>query len=156
MKGRPAVDHPRYSLAAMNVIKRAKEEAQRLAGEPVGGGHLLLGLLGTPDDAAARLLRESVADPARVTERLGQLLASQPATPPEARRSWSAEGRRVLDLASEEARAHPVGGQVLALHLLLALLRQEDGSGVRILRALGADPDEVRSRAITQLQENAA
>jgi ATP-dependent Clp protease ATP-binding subunit ClpA len=144
---------PRFSIGALSAIKRAKEEAERLNG-PVEGGHLLIGLLGTPEDPAATLLRESGADFDRVTDEFRRVLAEQPAGTHELGASWSAEGRRTLDQASAEAREHPVEEQVKTLHLLLAMLREANGSGVRILRALGADPDEVGRRAIALLREN--
>ena len=62
----------------------------------------------------------------------------------------------MLELACTEAEAHPAGAEVLTLHMLLAILHERDGSGVRILRALGVDPGKVRSRTIAQLRENAA
>ena len=56
-------------------------------------------------------------------------------------------GRRVVTLADEEARS--LGHKYVGTeHLLLGLLREQEGVAVRALEALGVAPDRVRERVV--------
>ncbi|HZY57705.1 MAG TPA: Clp protease N-terminal domain-containing protein, partial [Rubrobacteraceae bacterium] len=56
-------------------------------------------------------------------------------------------GRRVVTLADEEARG--LGHKYVGTeHLLLGLLREQEGVAVRALEALGVVPDRVRERVV--------
>lgn len=56
-------------------------------------------------------------------------------------------GRRVLDLAQDEARL--LGHSYIGTeHLLLGLIREEDGVAAQVLVRLGADLKQVRQQVI--------
>ena len=58
---------------------------------------------------------------------------------------FTKRARRVLTLAQEEAQRlnhNYIGTE----HLLLGLVREENGVAVRVLRELGVDPKQIRER----------
>jgi dihydroneopterin aldolase len=60
---------------------------------------------------------------------------------------FTRSGRRVVTLADEEARS--LGHKYVGTeHLLLGLLREQEGVAVRALEALGVAPDRVRERVV--------
>jgi hypothetical protein len=75
-----AVDLP-LSETAKRVLKRAVEEADRLAHRHIGTEHLFLGLLDEEGCFAARLLREAGADAGSIRVQLAESAAKQ--SPPE-------------------------------------------------------------------------
>ena len=137
----------RFTDRSRRVVVLAQEEARALNHEYVGTEHILLGLireaggvaaealgsLGISEEAARRQVEEIVGrgqtDPAR--EHL-------PFTPP---------GKQVLQLSLREAMA--LGhGYVGTEHLLLGLVRVDEGAASRVLNGLGADPDRIRQQVI--------
>ncbi|HRE47793.1 MAG TPA: ATP-dependent Clp protease ATP-binding subunit [Aggregatilineales bacterium] len=144
----------RFTQRARRVLSLAQEEAEQLQHSYIGTEHLLLGLLREDGGVAGRVLRDLGVDPNRakdLVERLsrgGQRLTNS-------RLELHAGTKRVLELAVDEARRmghHYIGTE----HLLLGLVRQEDGIAIEVLKRLSVKPDDVRRQTRRALQENPA
>jgi RNA polymerase sigma factor (sigma-70 family) len=138
---------------ARDAVLFANEEARQRGDSQVGTELLLLGLVmvGNPDS----LVERSVA--AQLLVRLGVPLElirreiarqSQPGAGAAGQElTLTEESKRVIDLAYEASHelepAPPANWYVGTEHLLLGILREENGLGGKILRDLGADPDGV-------------
>jgi signal transduction histidine kinase len=121
----------RFTKKARRVLNLAQEEAKRLNHNYIGTEHLLLGMLGEESSLAAQVLLAQRVDLAAVRQRLIQTVgvgerpyAGKPALAPRA--------KRVIELAVEMARQ--LGHQYIGSeHLLLGLLQEGEGMGVKVL-----------------------
>lgn len=119
---------------ARRVLVLAQDEARQSGHAQVGTEHLLLGLARQSDDEAIGQLkpfnvtRQAVA---AIIER-GHTTSAGDALP------LSPRAEKVLELASREA--FQLGhDQTDSEHLLMALVREGNGTGARVLTALGVD-----------------
>jgi ATP-dependent Clp protease ATP-binding subunit ClpC len=150
----------RFTPPAIRVVQHAKEEARRGRRNEVGTEHILLGLIRESEGVAARVLERVGVSPGRVQDEIKRQMekGAKPARK-QPSRTWSAEARRVLEVAVDEARElNPKLGLpnfVDTGHLLLALLREPETMGVRILVALGVDVEQVRRETMDMLGESA-
>ena len=142
----------RFTQRARRVFSLAQDEAERLQHSYVGTEHLLLGLMREDGGVAGRVLRDLGVEPRKVEELVERMTRSGQ-RPPNARLDLSPGTRRVLELAIEEARRmghHYIGTE----HLLLGLVRQEEGIAIEVLKKLGIKPDDIRKQTRRVLQES--
>jgi ATP-dependent Clp protease ATP-binding subunit ClpC len=126
----------------------AQEEARLLHHDFIGTEHILLGLLHEDEGLAAQALKRAGVslEPARsaVSGMVGPT-ATTTGSPP-----FTPRAKKVLELSLREALQ--LGHQYIGTeHLLLGLLREGDGVGVRVIGALGADLARVRQDVISLL-----
>jgi ATP-dependent Clp protease ATP-binding subunit ClpC len=142
--------YERFTDRARKVMQLANQEALRLNHESVGTEHILLGLLKEGGGVAANVLKnleidfrvarlevEKVVPAGRERVRVCKL----PMTPP---------AKKAIEYAVEEARGlghHCVGTE----HLLLGLLREQEGVAGLILIKLGAGTTRLRSEVMALL-----
>ena len=117
-----------------------------MGSDVVGSEHLLLGILRSGDQRAARVLAEMgvAIEDARIAAQ-PTLIDGQGHSEPAGKDGISAYARSVLEQSLREAIARGEG-HIGVEHLLLALLREEVGGAARTLAELGVDPDVVRER----------
>jgi ATP-dependent Clp protease ATP-binding subunit ClpC len=142
----------RFTQRARRVLSLAQEEAERLQHGQIGTEHLLLGLMREEGGVAGRVLRDLGLDPRRVEDLVIRLTDSGERKPG-INLELSAGTKKVLELAVDEARRmghHYIGTE----HLLLGLVRQQDGVAIDVLRRLGVSPEEVRRQTRRVLQES--
>jgi hypothetical protein len=134
------------SAAARMAVRMGRQEARAMGADIVGSEHLLLGILRTKDQRAARVLAEFGVslEQARAAAQPTLVDGRNHAEPP-AKDGISAYARSVLEQSLREALARGEG-QIGVEHLLLALLREDAGGAARTLDALGIDPHAVRER----------
>jgi ATP-dependent Clp protease ATP-binding subunit ClpA len=143
----------RFTERARYVVVLAQDEARTLKHNYIGTEHILLGLLREEEGLAARVLRsfgitleEVRAQVARIIGQGVEVTAGQiPFTP---------RAKKVLELALREALS--LGHNYIGTeHILLGLVRENDGVGARILRDFGADADKIRSEIMHVLSGSA-
>ena len=142
----------RFTQRARRVLSLAQEEADRLHHHQIGTEHLLLGLMREDGGVAGRVLRDLGLDLRRVEELVSRLsMAGERTT--SSQLDLSPGTKKVLELAVDEARRmghHYIGTE----HLLLGLVRQQEGIALDVLRRLGVSPEEVRRQTSKVLQES--
>jgi ATP-dependent Clp protease ATP-binding subunit ClpC len=141
----------RFTQRARRVLSLAHEEAERLHHNYIGTEHLLLGLIREEGGVAGKVLRDLGLDPARVKEMVERLTGVGRHTG--GRIELAPAAQEVLQLAIEEARQmghHYIGTE----HLLLGLVRMEEGVAIDVLRRLGITPEQVRRQTRRVLQES--
>jgi Clp amino terminal domain, pathogenicity island component len=123
------------------VLRYAREEAEALGADAPAGEHVVLAVLRAGDLAAAALLRDAGAalDRART-----QVEAASARAPLFRREPRTSDLRDLLAAPAQEARKHR-GRRIEVEHLLLGTLEDDAGGAARMLRALGADVEAVRS-----------
>ncbi|MCY4464094.1 MAG: ATP-dependent Clp protease ATP-binding subunit [Chloroflexi bacterium] len=142
----------RFTQRARRVLSLAQEEAERLRHHQIGTEHLLLGLMREEGGVAGRVLRDLGLDLRRVEELVSRLSTSE-YRGGVAQLDLSPGTKKVLELAVDEARRmghHYIGTE----HLLLGLVRQQEGIALDVLRRLGVNPDEIRRQTSKVLQES--
>ncbi|MCU0465841.1 MAG: ATP-dependent Clp protease ATP-binding subunit, partial [Anaerolineae bacterium] len=142
----------RFTQRARRVLGLAQEEAERLNHAHIGTEHLLLGLMKEEGGVAGRVLRELGLDTRRVEDLIVKMKKPE-ARPRSGQFDLTPGTKRVMELAIDEARRmghHYIGTE----HLLLALVRQPEGTAIEVLRRLGITPDEVRRQTNNVLRDS--
>jgi ATP-dependent Clp protease ATP-binding subunit ClpC len=142
----------RFTQRARRVLSLAQEEAERLQHGQIGTEHLLLGLMREEGGVAGRVLRDLDLEQRRVEELVNRLTDTGGRTTG-GNLELSAGTKKVLELAVDEARRmghHYIGTE----HLLLGLVRQQDGVAIEVLRRLGVSPEDVRRQTRRVLSES--
>jgi ATP-dependent Clp protease ATP-binding subunit ClpC len=141
----------RFTQRARRVLSLAHQEAERLRQNVIGTEHLLLGLIEEEGGVAGRVLRELGLEPERVREMVermsgfGQFRGGKIDLAPGT--------QQVLEFAIEEARRmghHYIGTE----HLLLGLVRSQEGMAMEVLRKLGVTSEQIRRQTRRILQES--
>lgn len=142
----------RFTQRARRVLSLAQEEAERLNHSYIGSEHVLIGLIREEGGVAGRVLRELGLEEQRVqamVERLSGVGTRTPFTKIE----LSPSTKRILELAVDEARR--LGQHYISTeHLLLGLVRQNEGVAMDVLRKFGISAEQVRRETRRTLKEN--
>lgn len=138
----------RYTERAMRVLTWAQEEARSRGAQTMASEHILLGLLRERGSVALLVLESLGIDPAQVKAEIDKSIETKPAVPSIDAVTKSA--KQVLQLLPEEASS--LGHSYIGTeHILLALLREEEGLAAQVLTALGADYDKVREEIVRRV-----
>ncbi len=141
----------RFTERAQRALVYAQEEAKNLGHNYVGTEHLLLGLLQENEGVAARVLKGQGIDAAIVRDQIEALIGKGDYALDEGF-GYTPRTKRILELSFYEARSlghNYVGTE----HLLLALVREGEGVGARILKDAGVDLENLRAQIIDALKE---
>src|SRR6201982_3541914 len=139
----------RFTERARQVVVLAQEEARTLKHNYIGTEHILLGLLREEEGLAARVLEslditveEVRAQVARIVGQGDEVTTGQiPFTP---------RAKKVLELALREALS--LGHNYIGTeHILLGLVRENEGVAARILLDFDADAEKIRNEIIRML-----
>jgi ATP-dependent Clp protease ATP-binding subunit ClpC len=142
----------RFTQRARRVLSLAQEEAERLNHSYIGSEHVLIGLLREEGGVAGRVLRELGLESGQVqamVERMSGVGTRTPFT----KIDLSPSTKRVLEYAIDEARR--MGQHYISTeHLLLGLVRQNDGVAMDVLRKFGVSAEQVRRQTRRMLKES--
>lgn len=133
-----------FTNASQRVLKLAQEEAERLDHVRIGTEHLLLGLLREDTGTAGQVLHQlglQSGDVEHWVERLSTMRQRSSLIKREL--DLTPRTQRVLELAKEEARNRG-DSRIDTYHILLGLIRQDQGTAVDVLQHLGVTGDQVR------------
>ncbi|MFZ3069941.1 MAG: ATP-dependent Clp protease ATP-binding subunit [Anaerolineaceae bacterium] len=139
-----------FTQKAKRVLNQAQLETERMRKQTIGTEHLLLGLILEEGTIANRVLRDlgleldsvrnMVESETGIGEQTGDI-------------TLGADTQRALEYALDEARRseQPTVGTE---HLLLALSRDEDFQGMKILAKFGITPEQIRRQTRRVITEN--
>jgi excisionase family DNA binding protein len=152
----PGPNHPlaKFTERARKVLALAYEEAYRYQHDGVGTEHLLLGLMSEWEGVGARALNRLQVQPKEVRAQI-EALHPQGEQPVSGQPGMTEQGKASLELAVQEAQAlghHYLGTE----HLLLGLLREEEGLASKVLLKSGVTLDKARETVKQMLAEHAA
>ncbi len=137
----------RFTERARKVMSFARREAQRFHHEYIGTEHILLGLIQEGQGVAANVLKSMTIDLEKIRREVEKIVKSGPAMEPSVQIPFTPRAKKVVELAMEEASN--LGHNYIGTeHLLLALLREQEGIAAHVLMALGVRLDEVRDEVI--------
>ncbi|MFL5341361.1 MAG: ATP-dependent Clp protease ATP-binding subunit [Gemmataceae bacterium] len=147
--------YERFTDRARKVMQLANQEAQRFNHEYIGTEHILLGLVKEGSGVAANVLKNLDIDLRKIrleVEKIVQTgsgnemvtMGKLPHTP---------RAKKVIEYSIEEARNlnhNYVGTE----HLLLGLLREQEGVAAQVLMNLGLKLEDVREEVLNLLGHN--
>src|ERR1044071_3472693 len=142
----------RFTERAQRVILIAQEEANRLHHDYVGTEHLLLGLIALGEGVAAQVLANLGVDLRRVRSEIEKIVGTGDNVMLLGEIPFTPRAKKVLEYAVEEAQ-HMGHSYVGTEHLLLGLIREEEGVAARVLENIGLRLDVVREEVISLLGE---
>jgi len=144
----------KFTERGRKVIVYAREEAERLQNDYLGTEHILLGALREEDGIPVAVLRKMGIDVDQIRIEVERNLPSSGNTLTFGDIPFTPRAKKVLEYAVEEARLlghNYIGSE----HLLLGLIREEEGIGGKILRSFGVNLLGSRQLVINYLRRAA-
>jgi ATP-dependent Clp protease ATP-binding subunit ClpA len=142
--------YERFTDRARKVMQLAYDEAQRFNHEYIGTEHILLGLIKEGSGVAANVLKNLDVDLRKVRLEVERIVQSGPDMVTIGKLPQTPRAKKVLEYTMEEARNlnhNYVGTE----HILLGLLREEEGVAAQVLMNVGLKRDDVRGEVLSLL-----
>ncbi len=142
--------YERFTDRARKVMQLANQEAQRFNHEYVGTEHVLLGLVKEGSGVAANVLKNLDVDLRKIRVEVEKIVQSGPDMVTMGKLPQTPRAKKVIEYAIEEARNlnhNYVGTE----HLLLGLLREQEGVAAQVLMNLNLKLEEVREEVLNLL-----
>src|SRR5271167_3951023 len=139
----------RFTERARQVVVLAQEEARTLKHNYIGTEHILLGLLREEEGLAARVLESLEITVERVRGQVVRIVGSGEEVT-SGQIPFTPRAKKVLELALREALS--LGHNYIGTeHILLGLVRENEGVAARILLDFDADSEKIRNEVIRML-----
>ena len=139
----------RFTERARQVVVLAQEEARTLKHNYIGTEHILLGLLREEEGLAARVLESLDITVERVRAQVVRIVGSGEEVT-SGQIPFTPRAKKVLELALREALS--LGHNYIGTeHILLGLVRENEGVAARILLDFDADCEKIRNEVIRML-----
>jgi ATP-dependent Clp protease ATP-binding subunit ClpC len=142
--------YERFTDRARKVMQLANQEAQRFNHEYIGTEHLLLGLVKEGSGVAANVLKNLDVDLRKIRLEVEKLVQSGPEMVTMGKLPQTPRAKKVIEYSMEEARNlnhNYVGTE----HILLGLLREQEGVAAQVLMNLGMKLEDVREEVLNLL-----
>jgi ATP-dependent Clp protease ATP-binding subunit ClpC len=145
--------YERFTDRARKVMQLANQEAQRFNHEYIGTEHILLGLVKEGTGVAANVLKNLDIDLRKIRLEVEKIVQAGPDMVTMGKLPQTPRAKKVIEYSIEEARTlnhNYVGTE----HLLLGLLREQEGVAAQVLMNLGLKLDDVREEVLNLLGHN--
>jgi ATP-dependent Clp protease ATP-binding subunit ClpC len=142
--------YERFTDRARKVMQLANQEAQRFNHEYIGTEHILLGLVKEGSGVAANVLKNLEVDLRKIRLEVEKIVQSGPDMVTMGKLPQTPRAKKVVEYAMEEARNlnhNYVGTE----HLLLGLIREQEGVAAQVLMNLGLKLEDVREEVLNLL-----
>ncbi len=137
----------RFTDRARKVMGLARQEAQRFNHEYIGTEHILLGLVKEGSGVAANVLKNMNVDLKKIRVEIEKIVKNGPSTVTMGQLPFTPRAKKVLELSLEEASN--LGHNYIGTeHLLLGLIRENDGIAAQVLMNLGIKLEDVREEVL--------
>jgi hypothetical protein len=145
----------RFTDRARKVMQLANQEAQRFNHEYIGTEHILLGLAKEGSGVAAHVLKNMDIDLQKIRMEVDKIVQHGPGSEQvvTGRLPHTPRAKKVIDYSAEQAR-NLIHSYVGTEHLLLGLLREQEGIAAQVLMNLGLKLDDVREEVLNLLGHN--
>src|SRR3954468_17824551 len=142
--------YERFTDRARKVMQLANQEAQRFNHEYIGTEHILLGLVKEGSGVAANVLKNLDIDLRKIRLEVEKIVQHGPGGEQVVmgRLPHTPRTKKVIEYAIEEARNlnhNYVGTE----HLLLGMLREQEGVAAQVLVSLGVNQEAVREEVLS-------
>ncbi|MHC4898450.1 MAG: ATP-dependent Clp protease ATP-binding subunit [Planctomycetota bacterium] len=137
----------RFTDRAKKVMSFARQEAQKFNHEYIGTEHILLGLVQEGSGVAANVLKNMDIDLEKIRHEVEKIVKTGPSMVTMGQLPFTPRAKKVLELSMEEASAlshNYIGTE----HLLLGLIKENEGIAAQVLMNLNVKLDEVREEVL--------
>jgi ATP-dependent Clp protease ATP-binding subunit ClpC len=140
----------RFTDRARKVMGLARQEAQRFNHDYIGTEHILLGLVQEGSGVAASVLKNLEIDLKKIRHEVEKLVNTGTTMVTMGQLPFTPRAKKVLELSLEEASnlGHTYIGTE---HLLLGLIRENEGIAAQVLRNLKVKLEDVRDEVLELL-----
>ena len=138
----------RFTERARKIMALGNQEAQRFNHEYIGTEHILLGLIKEGTGVGANVLRHMGIDLSKLRKATEKEMTPGPEMVAMGKLPQTPRAKKVIEYAIEEARNldhNYIGSE----HLLLGLLREEDGVAAIALADADVKVDQIREEILT-------
>ena len=142
--------YERFTDRARKVMQLANQEAQRFNHEYIGTEHILLGLVKEGSGVAANVLKNLDVDLRKIRNEVEKIVQPGPDIVTMGKLPQTPRAKKVIEYSMEEARNlnhNYVGTE----HILLGLLREQEGVAAQVLMNLGLKLEDVREEVLNLL-----
>jgi ATP-dependent Clp protease ATP-binding subunit ClpA len=145
--------YERFTDRARQCMQFATKHARRCGHEYVGTEHILLGVVEEGSGVGANVLKNLGVDLRKVRQSVDRIIGSGADSDNQSeqgRLPQTPRAKKAIEYAIDEARQlghNYVGSE----HLLLGLLREEDGVAAQVLMTMGLTPESVRQEVLNLL-----
>ena len=137
----------RFTDRAKKVMNLARQEAQRFNHEYLGTEHILLGLVQEGSGVAANVLKNMGIDLNKIRMEVEKIVKSGQSMVTMGQLPFTPRAKKVLELSMEEASA--LGHNYIGTeHLLLGLIKENEGIAAQVLLNLGVKLEDVREEVL--------
>ncbi len=137
----------RFTDRAKKVMNLARQEAQRFNHEYLGTEHILLGLVQEGSGVAANVLKNIGIDLTKIRSEVEKIVKTGPSAQQMGQLPFTPRAKKVLELSMEEATN--LGHNYIGTeHLLLGLIKENEGIAAQVLLNLGVKLEEVREEVL--------
>ncbi|MCH2581335.1 MAG: NDP-hexose 4-ketoreductase, partial [Planctomycetes bacterium] len=140
----------RFTDRARKVMALARKEAQRFNHDFIGTEHILLGLIQEGSGVAANVLKNLGVEISKIRSEIEKNVQSGPSMVTMGQLPFTPRAKKVLELSMEEA--NELGHNYIGTeHLLLGLIRENDGVAAQVLLDLNLKLEDVRFEVLELL-----
>jgi ATP-dependent Clp protease ATP-binding subunit ClpA len=140
----------RFTERARQVVVLAQDEARVLKHNYIGTEHLLLGLLREDEGLAARALESMEITIEEVRDQVRRIVGEGDEPLVTGQIPFTPRAKKVLELSLREAMS--LGHNYIGTeHILLGIVRENEGVAARILLDFDADADKIRNEVFRML-----
>ncbi|MEE8467345.1 MAG: ATP-dependent Clp protease ATP-binding subunit, partial [Planctomycetota bacterium] len=137
----------RFTDRAKKVMNLARQEAQRFNHEYLGTEHVLLGLVQEGSGVAANVLKNMGIDLNKIRMEVEKIVKTGPSMVTMGQLPFTPRAKKVLELSMEEAGN--LGHNYIGTeHLLLGLIKENEGIAAQVLLILGVKLEDVREEVL--------
>ena len=141
----------RLSVRALRALAIANQEAQRFNHEYVGTEHILLGLVQQGSGICVEILEKLLnVDLQQIYQAVKKLLKCGPLSAATGQLALTPRANKAVQYAIEEMKTFGQA-RVLTGHLLLGLMREQDGVAAQVLMNLGLRLEDMREQLLLSL-----
>jgi ATP-dependent Clp protease ATP-binding subunit ClpC len=145
----------RFTDRAKKVMNLARQEAQRFNHEYLGTEHILLGLVQEGSGVAANVLKNMGIDLSKIRTEVEKIVKTGPSMVTMGQLPFTPRAKKVLELSMEEAGN--LGHNYIGTeHLLLGLIKENEGIAAQVLINLGVKLEDVREEVLDFLGADTA
>ena len=140
----------RFTDRARKVMGLARQEAQRLGHDYIGTEHVLLGLIQEGNGVASDVLKSLDIDLKKIRQEVEKLVSPGNTMVTMGQLPFTPHAKKVLELALEEASN--LGHNYIGTeHLLLGLIREQEGIAAQALQNIKVRLEDVREEVLELL-----
>ena len=142
-----------YTISAKQVVIEAENASERLRHGYIGTEHILLGLINVKEGTASKILIGSGITALDVEKLIKEQIAPDGNLLTRDRDGLTPKAKQILNDAENEAihfKAEEVGTE----HILIALLKDGDNLGIRIINTFGVNPKKLHIDTLVAMGED--